>query len=111
MVEKMGLMSLLILFAVFFLPAGLGYYTENVKANKVLNASMEFQQLMVAEGDVTDRVESVVNDLESKGLKITFTDEKGNAIQSRNEIGQKVFMTYEYDGFVLENSTILTKRK
>lgn len=110
MVEKVGLMSLLIIFAVFILPAGLGYYTENVKANKVLNASMEFQQLMIAEGDVTDRVEAVVNDLGSKGLKITFTDEQGNAVQSRNEIGQKVFTKYEYDGYLLENSTILTKR-
>lgn len=110
MIEKLGAMAFLILFAIFFLPAGLDYYTENVKANKVLNASEEFRQFLISEGDINGKVKGVVNDLDKKGLKITFYDESGNEINSRSNIGEKVFVKYEYDGYVLSNSAVLTKR-
>lgn|SRR5690625_3517548 len=110
MAEKLGLITGLMLFAIFGLPLALDYYVENVKTSRVLNASGEFQQLLIAEGEITERVRNVVDYFGERGLIISLRDENGNVLTSVGEIGQTVYTTYQYDNYKVSNSTVLTKR-
>lgn len=108
--EKTGFMGVLIILAVGVIPFLFNLFDTQVKTNKLMSLSNEVQQLVVAEGDITPTVRSVVNGFKEKGINIEFRDKNGNIIHSSPGIGEKLYIHYEYDGFKMKNSVILTKR-
>lgn len=108
--EKTGFMTVLLIFGAFVLPLLLIMYINNVEGSKLLSLSTEVQQLVSAEGGVSDRVEQLVNDLADKGVDITFRDNSGNTITGRVPVGETVNIHYKYKDFETSNSTTILKR-
>lgn len=108
--EKTAFLAVMILFFLGVIPFLFYLYTQQVNASKLMAVSTEMNQLLIAEGDITERVNEVVEELEEKGFKITFQNENGETITSRSEIGEKINIIYEYKGFKTMNSAYLTKR-
>lgn len=108
--EKTGFMTVLFIFGAFILPLLLRVYIDNVHTQQLLTVSTEMQQLVSAEGGVTERVQNVANQLKEKGLTITFKDENGNPVAGKVPVGKQIIMDYQYNGFKTSNSTIILKR-
>lgn len=108
--EKTAFLTVMILFFLGVIPFLFYLYTQQVNVSKLMAVSTEINQLLIAEGDITERVNEVVEKFEENGFVITFQDENGNPISSRSEIGEKINIIYEYKGFKTMNSAYLTKR-
>lgn len=108
--EKTGFLVVMILFFLGFVPFLFYLYTQQIQTNKLMTISNEVNQLLVAEGDITPKVIEMVNNLDEKGVKITFYDEDGNPITARSEIGEKIDILFEYGNYETMNSVYLTKR-
>lgn len=108
--EKTGFMAVLLVVCIFVIPFLFNMFDDQVKSSKLLSLSNEMQQLVSAEGDITPTVNSVVNELREKGVNVEFRDKNNNIIHSSPGLGEKVYITYEYDGFEVRNSVIMTKR-
>lgn len=108
--EKIGFMTVLIIFVMVLLPVLFTSFKSHVEGSTLLNISTEMQQLVSAEGGVTDKVENVVDSLESKGVEVTITDKSGNAVTGKVPVGERVYLTYEKDGFKTRNSVVILKR-
>lgn len=110
MSEKIGFIGVLLIFAIGVIPFLFNTFDNQVKASKLMSLSNEVQQLVVAEGDITPTVNNVVDDFREKGVTIEFRDENNNVIDDSPGLGEKINIYYEYDGFELSNSVIITKR-
>lgn len=108
--EKVGFMTVLMIFGAFIVPFILTVYINDVQGTKLLSLSTEVQQLVSAEGGLTPRVEQLVNDFAEDGVSITFEDEDGNAVTGTVPVGEKITIHYKYRGFETSNSTTVLKR-
>lgn len=110
MSEKVGFMSVLLIFAIMVIPFLFNMFDKQVKASKLLSLSNEVQQLIIAEGDISNRVKTEVNNLKNKGVTIEFRDKNNNKIERSPGLGEKVIIVYKYDGYETNNSVTLNKR-
>ncbi|MFD2658476.1 hypothetical protein [Gracilibacillus thailandensis] len=108
--EKTGFMTVLFIFGAFVIPFMLTMYINNIEGSKLLTLSTEMQQMVSAEGGVTDKVEHAVNELSGKGVEITFKDSAGNPVTGRVPVGEKINIHYKYGDFETSNSTTILKR-
>jgi len=108
--EKTGFITVLLLFAIGIFPILLNTFTSQVNSSKILTVSTEIQQLVTAEGGVTDKVKKAVDKLDSQGYHIEFTDSNGNPVTGKVDVGKEVVINYEFNGFETSNSTIIMKR-
>lgn len=108
--EKIGFMTVLVLFSIFLLPLSLNTFFNHIEGGKMLSLTAEMQQLVSAEGGVSQRVNDVVEEMEGRGVGISFQDENGNPINSKVDVGTKVIIHYEYKDFETSNSTVITRR-
>jgi len=108
--EKIGFMTVLLLFGVFIVPFLLLGFIGQVESSKFLTIANEVQQLVSAEGGVTEKVHSVVSDLEEKGVFIEFSDVEGQPINDKVDAGEEVIINYNFKDFNTKNSVTVLKR-
>lgn len=108
--EKTGFMTVLFIFGAFIIPIMLVLFINNVEGSKLLTLSTEMQQMVSAEGGVSDRVKQVVNELQNQGVTITFEDENGNTVTGTVPAGKKITIHYKYKHFETSNSTTILRR-
>lgn len=122
--EKVGFMTVLFIVGTFVIPLLLSNFIDNVKANKVLTASTEMQQLIQAEGGLTDKVLDAARNLKKKGIntaygidgsykmtldQIEFILRMGGSIKDF-QIGTQVEVDYDFDGFKTSNTITILNR-
>jgi len=108
--EKFGFLGVLAVVLLLVVPFTLNLYDKQVKANKLMSLSNEVRQMIIAEGGVSDSVNSVVNDFSEKGITIEFKDKEGQTITGLVNPGEVVNIELEYDDFQLGSSVVVTKR-
>ena len=108
--EKTGFLLVLLIFGVAIIPFMLNGFDKQVKSSKLLSLSNEVQQLVSAEGGVSDKVQNVSDQFREKGVTIEFTDKHGNPITGKVNAGDEVFIQYEFDGFETKNSVVVLRR-
>src|SRR5690625_2790847 len=109
--EKIGFMTVLLLFGVFIVPFLLLGFIGQVESSKFLTIANEVQQLVSAEGGDTEKVHSVVSDLEEKGVFIEFSDVEGQPMNDKVDAGEEVIINYNFKDFNTKNSVTVLKRK
>lgn len=107
--EKTGLLTTLIIIAVFVLPLFQNNFSNNAKGTKVLNTATQLQQMVSAEGGVTPRVENTISELTSHGYNIEITSEEGEAVGVL-PVGTKVDIMVNLDGFETHSFVTVNKR-
>lgn len=108
--EKTGFMTVLLIFGAFLIPIMLTLYINNIEGSKLLSLSTEMQQLVSAEGGVTDKVQHAVDTFAENRVEITFKDSEGNPVTGRVPVGEEITINYKYKGFETSNSTTILKR-
>lgn len=108
--EKLGFMTVLLIFAIAVIPALFVSWQSHVEGSTLLNVSTEMQQLVSAEGGVTDKVQNAVSALEKRGIDVSIQDESGNSVTGKVPVGEKLIMTYTIDNFKTENEVVILKR-
>lgn len=108
--EKVGFMTVLLLFSVFIIPFLLHGYKEQVDSSKFLTMSNEIKQMVASEGGVTEKVKDVANTLKERGVKINFADAEGNTVDGKVNAGDKIIITYNYKDYQTENSVVVLRR-
>lgn len=88
--EKAGFIAVLFLFFILIVPFGFYIFEEQVKMNRLLSFSIEMQQLLEAEGEVSNNVNSVVSSAASNGIIVNF---------SGVDHTRKMTITYEMNSF------------
>lgn len=92
--EKTGFLFALAIVVMCMLPAGIDFFTLNVTTSQFLNTTTEMQQLINEEGGITDRVKYVVN---SSSINYSFTDETGKKVDGIQDVGDVIYIDYEYE--------------
>lgn len=108
--EKTGLMTGLLIIALVVLPVLIASFVGYVKTGKLLTASTEVQQLVSAEGGVTDTVESEISRLANKGIAISIEDKNGNPVTGKVPVGEKITIHYQYGDKSTSNQVLILKR-
>lgn len=108
--EKMGFMTVILIFGIGVLPLLFSAFTSHVTTGKLLTISTEMQQLVSAEGGVTEKVNNEVQGLEDSGFEITFTDNGGNPVNSQVTVGETIYINYSIKDFETSNQVLITKR-
>lgn len=108
--EKVGFMTVLLLFSVVIIPFLLHGYKEQVDSSKFLTMSNEIKQMVASEGGVTDKVIDVTNNLRERGIDIKFNDDEGNIVDGKVNAGEKITITYNYKNYQTENSVVILRR-
>ncbi|MEC1158682.1 hypothetical protein [Cytobacillus horneckiae] len=109
--EKLGFIKILLIAVVFVIPIFLLVFKTQVDNTKLLNVSVEVQQLVSAEGGLSSKVSKVISEFEKKGLQIELKDAAGNRVNGKVDVGEDVYITYKYKGAVTSNKTTILKRK
>ncbi|MEL3959566.1 hypothetical protein NST17_20650 [Caldifermentibacillus hisashii] len=108
--EKLGFMTVLLIFSIAVIPTLFVSFQSHVEGSTLLNISTEMQQLVSAEGGVTNKVQNAVSALEKRGVDITIQDESGKNVTGKVPVGEKVVMTYKMDNFQTKNEVTILKR-
>ncbi|MEN1969696.1 hypothetical protein WMZ97_16660 [Lentibacillus sp. N15] len=123
--EKVGFMSMLLIFALFFIPFLFTTFTNQVDSSNVLTASTEMQQLIKSEGGITLKVSEAGKRLKEKGINTIYriNEEREVSIELINafaeaganlpgqEVGETIKVTYEKNGFKTSNTVRILKRR
>lgn len=127
--EKVGFMTVLLIFGVFVIPILFSNYIDNVKANKVLTASTEMQQLIQAEGGINKKVIDAGERLKEQGIKTWYAIssyaggqkypfdlikagvESNGSVFTDLDLGTEISIDYEFDGFTTSNTITILNRK
>lgn len=108
--EKMGFMTVILIFGIGVLPLLFTAFSSHVSTGKLLTVSTEMQQLVSAEGGVTEKVNDSVQRLENRGFEITFKDRNGNPVNGQVAVGETIYINYSVKDFETSNQVLITKR-
>ena len=108
--EKIGFMTTLLIFGIGIIPLLISTFTDHTQSAKLLTISTEVQQMVTAEGGVTEIVEGVVSNLANQGVEVSFWDKEGNPITGIVPVGEEIVIQYEWGDFNTTNQVLVTKR-
>lgn len=108
--EKMGFLTVLLLFGLGILPLLISTFYDHTQNAKLLTVSTEMQQLVASEGGVTPTVNDHVSSLSEKGYEISFFDEGGSPVTGVMPVGETIFIKYKIGNYVTSNKALITRR-
>lgn len=105
--EKAGFLAVMFLFFILVLPFGFKVFEEQTKMNHLLSFSIEMQQLLEAEGEITSHVQSVVRSAASKGINVRFSEVDTT---NKMKITYEMISFNEKTSYKTSNAVYLSKR-
>lgn len=108
--EKVGFLTVLLLFGVGIIPILISTFNDHTQNAKLLTISTEMQQMVAAEGGVTPTVNEHVSSLSEKGYEIRFFDENGSPVTGVMPVGETIFIKYKKGDYVTSNKALITRR-
>lgn len=108
--EKTGFMFVLLIFSITLLPFLLNTFEKQTHSSKLLTLTTEVQQMVSAEGGVTNKVKDLTSAVREKDVFIEYFDTQGSPITGKVDVGEEIIIKYEYRGFKTENSVVILRR-